>query len=412
MTTWLSDAGANRHIKTYVKDFLDVSGNFTVRQNGSTIFNPADTENFIPDVLGFTDNASDEINTTTIKTVQFKYEPDSELTTIEDSSFGLVLVNSQLSKYESGYPGANTQISASSYLVRSVTRHKYPDEIYGLRFFTNNKSRMRIDRAGGVLNVLKSDYSMTRGAYRWGFQVGDPQSQYTTNMGGFSVYAFGVIAAAASSLYGVRGWSYSDRRIKQNIQEINDASALEKLRLLNPCTYKYIDKRKVGHENDVEGFIAQEVKEVVPYAVSQLPYPEAIPNIYSLGSYEIDGSGNKIITIPDYDTANLEVDASGNFFPKLRIYDETNNKSEVLITKVVSSNSLQIKTDIKLPKEIVVFGQVIDNFLTISKANIFTIATAALQELDRQLQAEKLKKATLETQVADLRARVNVLKGQ
>ena len=33
MTTWLEDASANRHIKTYVKDFLDLSGNFTVRTN-------------------------------------------------------------------------------------------------------------------------------------------------------------------------------------------------------------------------------------------------------------------------------------------------------------------------------------------------------------------------------------------
>ena len=32
MTTWLEDASANRHIKTYVKDFLDISGNMTVRQ--------------------------------------------------------------------------------------------------------------------------------------------------------------------------------------------------------------------------------------------------------------------------------------------------------------------------------------------------------------------------------------------
>ena len=32
MTTWLEDASANRHIKTYVKDFLDLSGNMTVRQ--------------------------------------------------------------------------------------------------------------------------------------------------------------------------------------------------------------------------------------------------------------------------------------------------------------------------------------------------------------------------------------------
>ena len=32
MPEWLEDASANRHIKTYVKDFLDLSGNLTIRQ--------------------------------------------------------------------------------------------------------------------------------------------------------------------------------------------------------------------------------------------------------------------------------------------------------------------------------------------------------------------------------------------
>ena len=35
-TPWLSDASANRHIKTYVKDFLDLSGNFSVRHTDSS----------------------------------------------------------------------------------------------------------------------------------------------------------------------------------------------------------------------------------------------------------------------------------------------------------------------------------------------------------------------------------------
>ena len=39
MPDWLSDASANRHIKTYVKDFLDVSGNFTVRNNADYAWN-------------------------------------------------------------------------------------------------------------------------------------------------------------------------------------------------------------------------------------------------------------------------------------------------------------------------------------------------------------------------------------
>ena len=33
MPDWLEDASANRHIKTYIKDFLDASGNLTVRNN-------------------------------------------------------------------------------------------------------------------------------------------------------------------------------------------------------------------------------------------------------------------------------------------------------------------------------------------------------------------------------------------
>ena len=107
----------------------------------------------------------------------------------------------------------------------------------------------------------------------------------------------------------MRYYTSSDRRIKTNIQTINDASALEKLRLLNPCTYKYVDYAERG-EHEVEGFIAQEVKEVMPYAVSE--GEKLIPNIYQFGSYEVDASGNQIVTIPDYDTANLEVDASGN----------------------------------------------------------------------------------------------------
>ena len=54
-------------------------------------------------------------------------------------------------------------------------------------------------------------------------------------------------------------------------------------------------------------------------------------------------------------------------------------------------------------------GQRVDDLHTLNKSAIFTVATAALQEVDRQLQAEKAKTATLESQVADLLARVTAL---
>ena len=54
-------------------------------------------------------------------------------------------------------------------------------------------------------------------------------------------------------------------------------------------------------------------------------------------------------------------------------------------------------------------GQRVDDFHTLNKDDIFTVATAALQEVDRQLQAEKAKVATMESQMADIFARLQAL---
>jgi len=54
----------------------------------------------------------------------------------------------------------------------------------------------------------------------------------------------------------------------------------------------------------------------------------------------------------------------------------------------------------------VVYGEIVDDF---HEAQIFTIATASVQELDRQLQAEKAKTTQLQAQMADVLLRLNVL---
>ena len=207
---------------------------------------------------------------------------------------------------------------------------------------------------------------------------------------------------------------YSDKRIKTNIQTIDDASALEKLRLLNPCTYEYIDKLERGTDI-VEGFIAQEVREVIPAAIKYTTYE--IPNIYKVGSYSVDASGNHFFTIPDYDTATLELDPSGNIFPGLMVYDYNHTSlGSINIIKVVSSTVLQVelvdKQDKIVPKDIFVYGQFISNILILDKDKIFTVATAAMQEIDRLLQADKAKTATMESQVTDLLARVTALENK
>ena len=62
--------------------------------------------------------------------------------------------------------------------------------------------------------------------------------------------------------------------------------------------------------------------------------------------------------------------------------------------------------------QLFVYGQEVDDFVFLKKESVFTVATAALQEVDRQLQAEKTKTAALETQLTSVLARVAALESQ
>ena len=84
--------------------------------------------------------------------------------------------------------------------------------------------------------------------------------------------------------------SSSDKRIKTNIQDINDDIALQMIMKIEPKKYEYIDKFERG-DKKVYGFIAQQIREVIPEAVSI--QSSIIPNIYKVGTLH----NSNIITI-------------------------------------------------------------------------------------------------------------------
>ena len=209
----------------------------------------------------------------------------------------------------------------------------------------------------------------------------------------------------------------SDRRIKTDILDVEDQQALIDLRRLKPKTYGYKDSKERGNER-VYGFIAQEVKEVLQYAGDLTK--DYIPNIYE----EVD-IVNDILTFTTFNTSNLERDASGEIFPKLKIKTKNLNTEYPTIVEVIDEHTLKVDMNswskdasgqLICTENTFVYGQEVDNFNTLNKDAIWTVATAALQEVDRQLQAEKQKTATLETTLAStqetltaLVARVNAL---
>jgi hypothetical protein len=230
-------------------------------------------------------------------------------------------------------------------------------------------------------------------------------------------------------------WTPSDMRIKTNIIDINDNNALLTLRKMQPKTYEYVDKYKYGSYN-VIGFIAQEIKEILPKAVTI--GKDYIPNFYTnckiskindnslLVSSEIDLfwnslhdlSGNAYIDI----SGNACSDASGNKFFNIKLYDISSNEiicktiniidNKNFIIDVSGTKFLDASENIIINDEYLLYGQEVDDFNTLDKNAIFTVVTAAVQDIDKHQQEDALKISTLEAQVATLTSQIAILQEQ
>jgi hypothetical protein len=166
----------------------------------------------------------------------------------------------------------------------------------------------------------------------------------------------------------------SDRRIKKEITDINDDNALQKILLIQPKTYKYIDLISRG-DDIVYGFISQEIKEIIPQAVRFTK--DYIPNIYRLAN-----SSNNIIIL-DSDISNeLNID------DKIKIID--GNEEEIKCNiKNINSNIIEIDKSINT-SNCFVYGKEINDFLALNKDYIFTLNVCATQELHRLIQQQNI----------------------
>ena len=205
--------------------------------------------------------------------------------------------------------------------------------------------------------------------------------------------------------------SSSDKRIKKNIVDADDAECLETLRLLKPKKYQYRDVFNRGEE-PVWGFIAQDVRETLPHS-TQLRR-EVLPNIYELANV----SQSNVITFTNFNTSNLESNAT-TLIRTTGIDDEDH---DIHLVEVIDEHTIRVEEDLTewigsvdetgnvvAGNQLFVRGQQVDDFVYLKKESIFTVATAALREVDKQQQADKARIAELETQLASVLMRVTTL---
>ena len=232
----------------------------------------------------------------------------------------------------------------------------------------------------------------------------------------------------------------SDKRMKKNITEINNDKPLQLLRKIKCSTFEYIDKIK-NSTYTVHGFIAQDIKDVVPESVHTVK--DFLPNFYCnciLEKDRVDEDSKKKIYrvfIPENPikqllfTGNHDIygneyktttgmpasDALGNQKFVVKLYDSSNNEINVETIKIIDEYSFLISVELNengendkiTEKMYFLYGQQVDDFHKIDNDHIHNITTAALQEVDRQQQADKARIAELENQVSNLEATVGSL---
>jgi len=208
--------------------------------------------------------------------------------------------------------------------------------------------------------------------------------------------------------------NHSDTRMKKNIVHADDTTALNLIREIKPRIYEYIDTPRRG-THSVYGFIAQEIKELMPKAVTVRE--GTIPNIYQNATFDKE---QMIITFENFDTGNLQQTKD------IICMVDNDNEKHLSIKSVLNSKQLEIEDDneykallkeAEITDEIFVWGQTVDDFHSIDKNYIFTVATAALQEVDRQLQTtrtelteERTLHETTRTQLRTTQTELDVVK--
>jgi hypothetical protein len=197
------------------------------------------------------------------------------------------------------------------------------------------------------------------------------------------------ISNTGSVYFPIGSSSASDSRIKKDIEDINDDTALNKLLLIQPKTYNYIaDERNKGF-GKVYGFIAQQIKDVIPEAITIIT-KEMIPNIYKRCLINIKREVYHNIPL------NTPIDTS------VKIDDTLYKIKEIYEDYFVIDKD--IETD-----EAFVFGYSVDDFHTLNKDYIFTLNVCATQELHRRIEAQNVVIQSHEDRIKDLETKMERL---
>lgn len=206
--------------------------------------------------------------------------------------------------------------------------------------------------------------------------------------------------------YGV--YVISDRRVKKDFVQSDIAGDLATLLRLRVTDYKYKDVIGKG-EGWKKGFVAQEVEQIVPEAVSS--NTEVIPDIYASTQDVRFEAGLLHLSL-----AQPHGLKTGD---KVRIM-AGEHQEDLSVAAVNSATAFALSGwTHATPEGVFVFGREVSDFRSVDYDRLFTLNISATQELARRVEsleqenaAFKSENAELRRMLESLRADVNALKAQ
>jgi hypothetical protein len=180
--------------------------------------------------------------------------------------------------------------------------------------------------------------------------------------------------------------AYSDRRIKKDLKLSSGVADLSRLMKLEVTDYRHVDTLDKG-PGMVKGFIAQQVEEVYPEAVSR--QRSAIPDIFSKpATVEVNGS-EATFSMPAGHSL-----ATGD---RVRIIQDGGEQKEYNVIGAQGNTFTVKEWDSKFnqPEKVFVYGEEVNDFRQVDYDKIHTLNVSATQELARQLEQLRAENAEL-----------------
>jgi len=321
------------------------------------------------------------------------------------------------------------------------TIYFHVEEPKNIQFSTSSHGRMWITASGDVgIGTSSPQASLHVSSYKE-YQLG-PSGFYWEHTGGSgfnsnhgtSTRNISIISEQSILIKGHYLFLTSDQRIKTNIVNLNSDKMINVFRHLRPISFDYIDPMK-NYGKKHFGFIAQEVNEILPEGISL--NTDVIPNNMKKADIskisETDETPSFTLKPDDTDItlqylllttdSPLFIDISNSYSSndtyKFKVYcgKEWAKEHDIYIRSDYNVTDDKYTYVIGMKKEaydialteptLFVYGQYVYDLHILDHDTIYTVATAALQEVDRQQQADKARIAELEATVSAQQSLIN-----